>query len=52
MSFKHVLTTKMFCDGTGEKDFTDALARTTNYELKGTRLLLLENDKIIMEFKR
>lgn len=52
MSFKHVLTTKMFCEGNDEKNFTDALARTTHYELQGTRLILLENKKIILEFKR
>lgn len=50
MKFNHVTSTKMFCDGTGEKDFTNALEKVTNYELKGTRLILFEDNKIIMEF--
>lgn len=50
MKFNHVSSTKMFCDGTGEKDFTNALEKVTHYELKGTRLILFNNNKAIMEF--
>lgn len=49
MKFNHVTSTKMFCDGVNEKVFTDALEKVTHYKLEGTRLILLEKDKKIME---
>jgi len=52
MSFKHIISTKMFCEGSGEKDFTDALGKVKKYEIKGTRLILSNDKKVIMEFKR
>ena len=52
MKFDNVTSTKMFCDGTGEKELTNALTKVTNFELKGTKLILLEKNKIILEFKR
>lgn len=50
MQFNHIISTKMFCDGTGEKELTEALSKITNFELKGTKLLLSQKDKVIMEF--
>lgn len=49
MKFNHITSTKMFCDGVNEKVFTDALAKVTHYKLEGTRLILLEKEKKIME---
>lgn len=49
MKFNHISSTKMFCDGVNETVFTNALAKVTHYRLEGTRLILLENDKKIME---
>lgn len=52
MSFHHITKTEMFCDGINEKLFTDALSKVTHYKLEGTRLVLLQKDKKILEFKR
>ena len=49
MKFNHITSTKMFCDGVNEKVFTDALEKVTHYKLEGTRLILLEKEKKIME---
>jgi len=49
MKFNHITSTKMFCDGVNEKVFTDALEKVTHYKLEGTRLVLLEKEKKIME---
>ncbi|HLV51428.1 MAG TPA: META domain-containing protein, partial [Flavobacterium sp.] len=49
MKFNHITTTKMSCKDVNEKVFIDALARVTHYKLDGTRLILLEKDKKIME---
>lgn len=49
MKFNHITSTKMFCDGINEKVFTDALEKVTHYKLEGTRLILLEKEKKIME---
>ena len=49
MKFNHVTSTKMFCDGVNEKVFVDALEKVTHYKLEGTRLILLQKDKKIME---
>lgn len=52
MKFEHIVQTEMFCDGINEKAFTDALKKITHYKLEGTRLILMQNDKKILEFKR
>ncbi|WKW47241.1 META domain-containing protein [Myroides sp. JBRI-B21084] len=49
MKFNHITSTKMFCDGVNETVFTNALAKVTHYKLDGTRLVLFENEKKIME---
>lgn len=49
MKFNHITSTKMFCDGVNEKVFTDALEKVTHYKLEGTRLVLLQKEKKIME---
>lgn len=49
MKFNHITSTEMFCNGVNEKVFTDALGKVTHYKLEGTRLILLEKDKKIME---
>lgn len=49
MKFNHIITTEMFCDGVNEKVFINALEKVTHYKLEGTRLILLEKDKKIME---
>ena len=52
ISFSEINSTKMFCDQTDTKELTAALVKVTDYELKGTNLILLEKNKIILEFKR
>ena len=49
MQFNHISTTEMFCTDGNEKVFLDALKRVTHYKLEGTRLILLEKDKKLME---
>lgn len=49
MQFNHITSTKMFCEGINEKVFTDALDKVTHFKLEGTRLLLFEKDKKLME---
>ena len=49
MKFNHITSTEMFCNGVNEKVFTDALGKVTHYKLEGTRLILLEKEKKIME---
>lgn len=49
MQFNHISSTKMFCEGVNEKVFTDALDKVTHFKLEGTRLILLEKDKKLME---
>lgn len=49
MQFNHISATKMSCEDKNEKVFLDALNRVTHYKLDGTRLVLLEKDKKIME---
>ncbi|SEH96634.1 Heat shock protein HslJ [Paenimyroides aquimaris] len=49
MKFNHISTTEMFCQDVNEKVFINALEKVTHYKLEGTRLILLEKDKKIME---
>ena len=49
MKFNHITTTEMSCKDVNEKVFIDALGRVTHFKLDGTRLILLEKDKKIME---
>lgn len=49
MKFNHITSTKMFCEDVNEKVFINALEKVTHYKLEGTRLILLEKDKKIME---
>ncbi|HLW63330.1 MAG TPA: META domain-containing protein [Flavobacterium sp.] len=49
MKFNHITTTEMSCQDVNEKVFIDALNRVTHFKLDGTRLILLEKDKKIME---
>lgn len=52
MSFNHVTKTEMFCDGINEKIFIDTLNKITHFKLEGTRLILFQNDKKMLEFVR
>lgn len=52
MKFDHITKTEMFCDGVNEKAFTEALTKVTHFQLEGTRLVLLQKDKKLLEFKR
>ena len=49
INFGDAASTKMFCEGVNEKVFTDALDKVTHFKLEGTRLILLEKDKKLME---
>lgn len=52
IKFEHIVQTEMFCDGLNEKIFSDALLKVTHFKLEGTKLVMLQKDKKILEFIR
>lgn len=53
LKFSKIFSTKMFCQGaqTVENKFLGSLDRVTNYEIKGGKLFLKANNKILLEFE-
>ena len=52
IKFEHIVQTEMFCDGLNEKIFSDALLKVTHFKLEGTKLVMFQKDKKILEFIR
>lgn len=45
-------STRMYCDGVPESEFMDALTKTNRYKREGLQLFLMQNEKIVLRFKK
>jgi heat shock protein HslJ len=52
LRFDKLATTKMFCQGANEPVFLDNLTKTTRYVREDLMLLFLQDDMVIMRFKK
>jgi len=52
IEFSQVISTKIYCENSGEKLFVDALNQVSRYELSGNKLLLYNKDKLLIEFEK
>lgn len=52
LRFDKLATTKMFCQGAYEPVFLDNLTKTTRYAREDLKLLFLQDDMVIMRFKK
>lgn len=52
LRFDKLATTKMFCQGAYEPVFLDNLTKTTRYVREDLMLLFLQDDMVIMRFKK
>ena len=54
ISFSNIFSTKMYCDEVqaAENIFFGRLQKVTRYEVKGKTLLLLDEDKVVLEFEK
>lgn len=52
MTFNHVSSTEKYCDDTNDNILMQSLTKVSNYKLEGTKLILFEKDKKILELER
>ena len=53
LSFGNIFSTKMYCNDVQsiENDFMSRLQKVTRYEIKGKKLLLYEQEDLLLEFE-
>ncbi len=52
MTFNHVSSSEKYCDDPNDNIFMQLLKKVSNYKLEGTKLILFEKDKKILELER